>query len=132
MSVVFHDLQDERNKLEGIRVGDPCGLRVLLDALRHREPFVFELVDDAGNALTIGLGAEIGFVQHSGNDGNPPYLMALDDTAPDDEGFNEFLVSGTPTPIPKKYCLPIKIIEIIAAEFVATGARSLAVAWDEI
>jgi hypothetical protein len=133
MSVIFQDLQDKHNKLNGTRVGDPSILHGLLDALKqHREPFLFELNADGGDTLTIGIGADVGCVQHTGSEGMPPYLMALNETVADDEGFVEFLAGGTPTPIPRKYCLPMSVVEAIAAEFVATGNRSSAVAWEGI
>ncbi len=132
MSVIFQDMQDAHNELNGTRIGDASNLHLLLDAFRRRQPFLFELNADGGDTLTIGIGADVGCVQHTGGDGDPPYLMALNEAVADDEGFVEFLAGGTPTPIPKKYCLPVSVVEAIAAEFVASGNRSPAVAWEEI
>ena len=131
MSVIFQDLQNKQNVLNGTRVADAPSLHALLEALKHREPFLFELAADSGDTLTIGLGADVGCVQHTGDGGDPPYRMAISETV-EDEGFLEFLAGGTPTPIPRKYCLPINAIEAIATEFVATGERSATVSWEEI
>jgi hypothetical protein len=133
MSVIFQDLQDKHNALNGTRVGDGPSLHVLLDAMRQREPFLFELNADGGDTLTVGLASDVGCVQHTGSEGSPPYLMAVNEVvADDDQEFVEFLAGGTPTPMPKKYCLPVNAVEAIAAEFVASGNRSAAVAWEEV
>jgi hypothetical protein len=132
MSVTFQDLQDEHNKLNGMRVSDPLELRVLFDALKHREPFLFELHSDEGSTLTIGLGMELACVQHTGVGGDPPYLIALNQSAADDGGLVEFLAGGTPTPIPRNYCFPISEIEAIAVEFLTNGSKRPVAVWEEV
>ena len=90
MNVTFKDLQDRSNVMNGTCVRDSPALYAILDSLREREPFMFELVGANGFTLLIGFSKEVGCVQFSKNDGAPPYLMALNDDAVEDEPFVGF------------------------------------------
>ncbi len=133
MKAEFQDMQDRDNALNGTSVSDVKSVHALFKSFSGRQPFGFLLIGDNGMTLTLGYSDECGTVQHGTSDGAPPYLMAVNEVvADDDEEYVEFLAGGTPTPIPKKYCLPVNAVEAIAAEFVASGNRSAAVAWEEI
>ena len=122
-------------------VGDKIGRSIssaeqLISAIERVStglPSCHELVGDNGYALMMGIGRTLGCVEHSRKNGAPPYLMA---TTPDakrsGDGEIEFLMGDTPTPILKRYCLPLDIIKKIAVHFLKTGERSSAVEWEEV
>jgi hypothetical protein len=132
MNAVFNDFQEPCSPLDGATVRNREELFELLDSLRNRAPFVGELVGDNGYKLLLGIGPEVGSVQHSPSDGDVPYLMAVavDDHCKDE--YVEFLCGDTPSPISKRYCLPFESVKEIAAHFLETGERSPAVRWEEI
>lgn len=132
MKAVFNDMQDHSSALDGAAVRDRRELFALLDGVRGREPFGCELVGENGYKLTLGIGKEIGFVQHSPSDGDTPYLLALAPEKHCDQEYVEFLVGDTPTPVPGRFCLPFEAVRDIAAFFVETGKRSPTVSWEEI
>ena len=73
------------------------------------------LEGENGYSLRVGIGPTAGFVQHSHTDGSLP-LVAL---APDSYGTNdddnvEFLMGGTPTPIPRRNCLSTSACVILS------------------
>jgi len=132
MKAIFNDLQDPTSHLHGVTVHDCDELFALLDSARNRKLFVCELVGENGYKLTLGIGKDFGFVQHSAADGDAPYLLAV---APDkccELEYIEFLAGNTPTPIPQRFCLPFEAVKEIAAYFIETGQRSPAFAWEEI
>jgi hypothetical protein len=132
MSVTFHDLQQLDNPMNGARLETVAAITELFRSLRERKPFLFELRGSNGFMLTIGFAGNCGSVQYSPRDGSPPYLMAVADDAVDDGKFVEFLAGNTPTPIPRRFCLPTDQVEKIAAEFLTHGGKSGAIAWEGI
>lgn len=132
MVAQFFDRQDTMNPSNGAMVRDEQMLNEVFDPLRKREPSFCELVGDNGFKLLIGVGHDIGCAQHSSADGDLPYLMAVATEAADDDGYRNFLIGDTPTPIPLRYCLPLQAVRFIATEFVKTGERSRSVEWEEI
>jgi len=131
MSARFFDRQDLDNPLNGTVIADCGAMDSLIHALRTREPFLAELVGDGGHTLLLGLGSADGCVQFSSADGQPPYLMVLRDK-PVPEGEQEFVIGNTPTPIPKRFCLPMREVARIAAAFVRTGERPSTVEWEAV
>ena len=132
MKVTFQDQQEPTNVASGRVLSAPADVAHLFKSLRGRPPFMFELIGENGHSLTVGYSDSVGAVQHAASDGQPPYMMAVNEEAADDEAFVEFLAGGTPTPIPGRFCLPIDRVLAIAQEFIATGERPVAVTWDEI
>ncbi len=132
MSATFHDLQQLDNPMNGTRLETAATIAELFRSLRDRKPFLFELSGDNGFMLTIGFAGNCGSVQYSPSDGSPPYLVAVADDAVDDGKLVEFLAGNTPTPIPRRFCLPTDQVEKIAAEFLTRGGKSTAVAWEGI
>jgi ABC-type transport system involved in multi-copper enzyme maturation permease subunit len=132
MSATFHDLQQSNHPLNGTLLDDGSAVRQLFTALRGREPFMFELCGSNGFRLLIGLANEQAAVQFGASDGEPPYFMAIDKHGTLEEGFVEFLVINTPTPIPRRFCLPVETATVIAIEFVSDGTRTSLVNWEEI
>ncbi len=134
MMVEFQDLEDRTNPCNGERFASPSQVIALLDELNcSRPPFMCELIGDNGFTLTVGLGGDVGCVQHAPSDGTPPYLMAVGSTEVEPNvGDVEFVVGGTATPIDRRYCVPFETAKQIAAHFVETGNRWLGVSWEEI
>jgi hypothetical protein len=130
MIAVFQDLQDSKNASNGVSVSDERGLDALLAKLNYRAPFLFELNIDGGSKLLVGISPELGCVQYSAADGSPPYLMAVGDEA--ESGVVEFLAGNTPTPIPRRFCFSKSVLKQVIADFLRTGERSSAIAWEEI
>jgi hypothetical protein len=137
MKAVFNDLQDYSSSLDGAIVCDRNELFAVLDCVRDREPFICELEGENEYKLTIGAGKEVGCVQYSRSDGDPPYLVAL---APghqageeeEEQEYVEFLCGNTATPIPKRNILPFEMGKRIAAYFIETGERCPAVSREEV
>jgi hypothetical protein len=68
----------------------------------------------------------------SSADGAPPYLMAVAPGARIAEGELEFLIGGTASSVPKRYCLPHEAVADIAATFVQTEERMPDMRWEEV
>lgn len=132
MTVAFYDLQDIGNPLNGHRVAETQELEQLFVGLRRRPPFFCELIGEGQHKLLVGIAPMVGCVQHSSNDGNPPYLMAADPRLTIVDTAVEFLISGTPTPVPGRYLLPMGVVTRVASEFLQTELRSVAVLWEAI
>ena len=135
MKTTFHDIQDESNPLNGStlqRETDVSGLfDSLLKSLKNRQPFSCEIRGDNGYMLTIGVSVDVGCAQYGSSDGTPPYWMAVGSDRDEDE-FVEFLAGDTHTPMPRRNCLPMAMIQAVTADFVTSGQRSRAVEWEEV
>jgi hypothetical protein len=152
MKLEFLDMEDENNPLNRALIDSDQELVRILDQLRHRKPFGLRLKGENGFTLDICLAREFGSVQHSTSSGDTPYLMAvapgsspilstgvvgpyaLACTADEKNGAEtpEFLVGGTPTPIPTRYCLPYGLLRDIAVYFLKSGERDTRVVWESI
>lgn len=132
MSIIFKDLQEPGNPLNGTQIDSAQEFRGILRRLAKRTPFLFELRSDKGYRLTIGYAGQEGCAQYSASDGSPPYLMATSSQSLGEPDFVQFLAGDTPTPIPGRFCLPINVIEHVAKDFIEGAKRSEAVGWEEI
>lgn len=131
MVAKFYDRQDVSNAFNGREVSHWEDLLGILEGLRGRPPFFCELVT-LSVKLLVGIGPNVGCLQYSSTDGNPPYLMAVW-TDPSFIGMPlEFLIGGTRTPIAARFCLPMDAIKHVATTFLETGSRSDVVLWQEI
>lgn len=84
--------------------------------------------------LTLGVGLPYGFIQYS-KFGEPPYIVASDDgNAELIDSDNEvvFDANGTPTPIPKRLCLPYDRIVDIIVHFYISHDLPRSYRWEEI
>jgi hypothetical protein len=131
MRAQFFDRQDKLNQVNGAMLEDPEALRTMVQSMQSRAPFLAELIGTNGRTLLLGLGCSDGCVQFSSTDGAPPYLMAVRNNAYQ-EGEQDFLISSTPTPVPRRYCLPMQRVAEIAVAFLENGERSSDVEWEEI
>jgi len=132
MNATFQDLQDNHNRMTGMCVRNEQDLDALLRSFEDRQPFFFELAGENGFTLLIGFGSDIGCVQYSTSDGEPPYLMAIGDESAEDEPFANFLTGNTPTPVPRRFCLPISLLRRIIIDFLESGEQSSTVMWQKI
>jgi hypothetical protein len=133
MMTRFLDLEDDHNPLNGTVIQNRSQLKVLFTSFRDRAPFLGELTGDNGFRIILGLGkTDQACVQFSTTDNLPPYLVAISPSATSSEVDMEFLMGGTPTPISRRNCLPLGLVEEIAATFVETGKRMLDVDWEEV
>jgi hypothetical protein len=132
MIVQYRNNQDKSDPQNGAIFAASTTLSGLLDNVRRRRPFIAELRGDNGFELVIGIGGDIGFVEHRRIDGDLPYLMARSAHPPMKTGDVEFLTANTPTPIVARYILSFEELKEIASHFLATGERSDSVAWEEI
>jgi len=133
MMVEFYDRQELSNPLNGTQITVGTGLRRIVESLRNRRPFFCELLGNNGFKLLVGIGKNVGCVQHSSSDGEPPYLMAVE------EGFEfstvdtvDFLIGSELTPVPRRYCKSMESVKQIALYFLETGLRCPNVAWEQI
>jgi hypothetical protein len=132
MITFFQDLQLPDNPLNGRQLDSAASMAEIYQSLRTRKPFLFELRGENGFMLTIGFAGDTGSAQHSPCDGSPPYLMAISDEIVKEGDCVAFLAGNTPTPIPRRFCLPISTVEQIICEFIESGEKFKKVTWEEI
>lgn len=130
MKVKFVDFDTTEQPAPQVVLTNGDEVAKLLNGMRKREPFMCELIGENGYKLGIGIGADVGCVQYSRVDGEPPYLMATNGIEYGDEHI--FMMSGTPTPVDGKFCLPMAKVVEIAGFFVETGRQPIETAWEEI
>ena len=117
MIVQYLNNQDKSDSQSGAVFTDGERLSVLLNGLRKRSPFVAELRGDSGFELLVGIGGNLGFVEHRRIDGDLPYLVAVSPDPPIKSGEVEFLTANTPTPIRARYILSFDELKQIAIHF---------------
>ena len=132
MIVEFKDLQDKRNPLNGTKMATSAELSKLLDSLTARPRFFLELIGQNGYRLLVGVAKSMGCVQHSRNDCELPYLVAIDPKSAMTGEVVEYLVNGELTLVHDRFCLPFETVKKIAAYFLETGERSPRVSWEAI
>jgi Immunity protein Imm1 len=132
MVVEFIDRQDKTNSLNGVKISTGAELSKIIDDLRNRPPFFCELFGMNDCKLLIGLGQNVCCIQYSPSDGSPPYLMATSNSETYDHDYFEFLIGGTQTPVPSRYCIPFDVMKRIAVRFVEMGLRDPNVCWEPV
>ena len=130
--VVFSDLEESSNPLNGMRLKNQKEFDETVEKLRNREPFFFELTGENGYQLLVGFGNTIGCVQHSRADGGGLFLVAVAPGAEEASDYFEFLAGYTPTPISKRYCMPWEQVRQIIFYFLETGGCSPEFSWEVI
>lgn len=133
MNVILHDFQNgPDDPFDGMLVDDLDNLRNILDQLQRRDPFILELEGDNGYRLTVGIGGPVSCIQHSSNDGEPPYLVAVPkDVKQRREEACVFLCGDQATEIRADQCVPFAVLRSVALHFLQTGDRSNEVDWVE-
>jgi hypothetical protein len=109
-------------------------LRDLLYNLVKQESRVVILEIPNVGIFTLGIGLPYGFVQFS-KTGEPPYLVASVDGSTEGTDLDneiEFDANGTPTPIPKRLCMPYdRVVDIIIHFFINRETPQF-IKWEEI
>lgn len=132
MKVRYLNQQDKADPMNGAVIAESKKLAELLSSRQGDAPFVAELRGDNGFELVLGIGPDIGFVEHRRIDGCLPYLVAAPAYPRIRSGNVEFLTADTPTPIPARYILNFDELKQIALHFLETGERSDAFSWNSI
>jgi hypothetical protein len=132
MKIKYVNQQDKFDIMNGEVIADEASLVDLLNRRRSNAPFFGRFSGDNGFELMIGMGGEIGCVQHSRTDGDPPYLVAVAPQPRLASGYVEFLTANTPTPVPARNILTFDELKKIALYFLETGERCDAFSWDSI
>lgn len=130
MNAIFQDLQHAVNPRNGQVLRDPLEVSALLNELKAMAPpFMFQLIGANKSSLIVGIGHDFGCVQHSSNDGLPPYFLAVGPFAGSPP--MEFLLGDTATPIDGRYRLSIRTLQDLIEVFIDSGERSASVLWEE-
>lgn len=99
MKVRYFNRQDKSDLMNGVEISESSKLAELLDDRRKNLPFIADLSADNGYELMLGIGADIGCVQYSRTDGEPPYLVALPAQQHVKSRYFEFLMNDSPIAI---------------------------------
>ena len=130
MTATFYDLQRDDNPRNRQVLNDQRSVVDLFDEIRLvQPPCMYQFVGDHGFSLTVGVDRTSEYVQHSTNDGSPPYLMATA-SSPDDRDMS-FLIGDTAIPIAGRYRLPSELVRQIVTAFVESGDRMAGINWIE-
>ncbi len=131
MKVTFEDLQNAGTPQDGMILDSAAAVLQLVDQGRFTSPpFMFQLAANNGSNLVVGIARDYGCAQFGSADGLPPYLMARDPLSQEGDDM-QFLVGDTATPISGRYRLTLAMLTSVIEEFVTSGSRSRAVAWEE-
>lgn len=131
MRAKFFDHQDTENEKNERDVVDAGEALALLRSLRSRQPSFCSL-ESRSWTLLIGVAEEMGCVQLSAPDRQPPYLMAFNSSNVNADGYVEFMSGGTPTPISVRYCIPWELVEEIVKELLTHDRQPAGIVWEEI
>lgn len=132
MKLRYANQQDKSDLMNGTIVTDAAKIARWLNDARTEKPHFVRLTADSGFELMVGVGRELGCVQYSRSDGDPPYLMALSSDCPVQSGGVAFLTANTPTPVPARNILSFDELRQIVFHFFETGKRSEKFTWEEI
>jgi hypothetical protein len=132
MKIRYENQQNKSDPMNGAVIEESAELAELLNSRRNETPFLGELCGNNGYHIEFGIGGDIGCVQFSRIDGDPPYLMAVSINPPMKFGYIEFLISNTPTPFAARYIISFDELKEVALHFMNTGDRSDRVLWQEL
>ena len=132
MKIRYINQQNKSDSMNGAVIEESVKLAELLNNKRNEPPFLGELSGSNGYHIEFGIGGDIGCVQFSRMDGDPPYLMAVSTNPPIKSGYVEFLISNTPTPFAARYIISFDELKEVVLHFMKTGERSNRVSWQEL
>ena len=128
MKVQFVDFSLERRPERTFQTTNE--LTSFLRQLQTEEPSAGELVCENGYKLTVGIDGHLAFAQYSNINGDPPYMVAQARTRISEKS-HDFIVTGSPTEVDGKSCLPFSEFENVVCYFMETGLKSPSVAWED-
>ncbi len=115
---------------EEVDISTPDELRSTLLEFKKRERSVFELIAPNRDLLVLGVGGDSGYVMFQSAEADPPYLWALGPNR-DFDHYIEFLMEGTPTPVPIARTIPFHEMVDIATSWMQNGRLPDTIEWDE-
>lgn len=128
MKVQFVDFSLERRPERTFQTTNE--LTSFLRQLQTEEPSAGELVGENGYKLTVGIDGQIAFVQYSSITGDPPYMVAHARNMVSEKS-HDFIVTGSPTEVDGKCCLPFSEFENVVCYFMETGQKCPSVEWED-
>lgn len=122
----------ESNKNE-ILLKDIDSLTLEINKLKDREPQIVLVKATGLGIFTIGIGSSYGFLEFMDNSYAPPYLLAKP-MAQQIESQESLIfdVSGTPTPIPSRYCMHTDFVIKILVDALRSNKLPDYVEWEEV
>jgi hypothetical protein len=132
MKVQYANQQDDSDPMNGTVIAESGKLEELLNWRRNKPPFFIRLSGANGYEIMVGIGGEVGCVQYSRSDGEPPYLVAVPPRPHMTSGDVEFLTGNTLTPVPARNIVSFEELKQIAIYFLQTGERSDVVSWEPV
>jgi hypothetical protein len=131
MKTIYNNHQDKLDPFNESLVGGNEASE-LLERTRSKKPHFVCLSSDNGFELLVGIGGDVGCVQHSLSQGRSPNLMAISTHPPMKRGYVEFLTANTLTPVAARYIINADELKQVVLHFVRTGERSDAVIWQKL
>ncbi len=132
MKVRYDNEQDDTDPMNGAVIANGGQLSELLNGRRSNPPLFIRLSGSNGYEMMVGIGVEVGCVQYSRSDGEPPYLVAVPLRPHMTGGDVEFLTGDTATPVPARNIVSFDELKQIALYFLQTGERSYVVSWEPV
>jgi hypothetical protein len=129
--VLFDYEAPNAERTTGVGVTSIGSLRDRLNEVAQQEPRIIDMVSPTGNRLQLGLGSAFGCAQLIRENNMPPYLCAIAERSIA-KGDVEFLLGGTPTPVPPERCLPVEQAMRIAEYFFTNDAADPTTRWVEV
>jgi hypothetical protein len=77
MKLLYENQQEDADPMNGMIISGGAQLDAALDAGRIGTPVFVRLSGDNGFEIMVGIGHNVGCIQYSRSDGEPPYLVAL-------------------------------------------------------
>jgi hypothetical protein len=131
--MTHYKIIDSNNNQNEIILSEEKELRDVLNTLAQQGNRIVLLEFPDAGILTIGIGHPYGFVEYMAENGNPPYLLAINNTYDKTEvPFVEFDSGGTVTSIPKNNCLSFETVMDIVAYFLKNKELPKYVQWVQV
>jgi len=122
---------DHEGRSTIMKISDQKELEEFFHTFPDREPFYCEFVK-SDYKLSVCVRRDLGSVQHSPANGDPPYMVAIT-TAPHDPNDEvEFFIGSELTLLSARHAVPLDTAKEIIRYFLETGQRSPVVPWENI
>lgn len=119
---------------ESAMVRDAEELDALLDRLTREaeqgEPFVVELVGDAGASLSVGIGRPMSVANYVSASLEPPYLQSVGSSSEVDE--ISFHYQGAWSEYPSRCAIPVEQARAALRRFLNAEAAPDNIVWEEV
>jgi hypothetical protein len=129
--MVFKTLDEIGHALDGTLLASQEDVLALIDSAANREPFMGEIDSEKGDILTVGIG-KCCYASVGPREGGSPFFDAVSSSRNVKGKYCTFLLGGTLTEIPSKYCLTRSELLVIIARFVEEGVKHDSIQWEQI